>query len=106
MIVLSLNVRGIGSSIKQQAMRCLISKYKVDLICLQESKLEVVDVNLCRRIWGDAVFEWEFIPAISRGGGLICIWRRGLLQNLSCTKGQGYLCIAGNRIGEQEICVF
>src|ERR1044072_3989833 len=106
MIVLSLNVRGIGSNINQQAVKCLVMKNRVDVLCVQESKMQVIDLSLCRKLWGDAAFEWDFVPAENRGGGLICIWRKGFLQNLSCRKDQRFLCISGKRPGEDTTCVF
>src|ERR1044072_6667263 len=99
MIVLSMNVRVVGSSIKQLAVRNLVTKNKVDLVCLQETKLQDVDVNCCRRISGDASFGWEFSPAVNRGGGLLCIWRYDFWTVSSCSKGQGIICISGKRLG-------
>lgn len=78
MIVLSLNSRGMGSTIKHKVVRELVSLHKVDIMCIQETKLEDIDTQRCRSIWGDVGFRWEFCPAINRGGGLVTIWKEDL----------------------------
>lgn len=106
MVVLSLNSRGLGSALKQKLVKSLLLQYKVDLVCLQETKLQEVDQGCCRRIWGDADFEWEFVPAVNRGGRLLCLWRKGFIQVTSCMKGQNFICMAGRIVAENLDCVF
>jgi exonuclease III len=52
MIVCSWNVRGLGGRVKKQKLCQLIYKQKVDVMAVQETKLEIVDQNLCARLWG------------------------------------------------------
>lgn len=106
MIVLSLNLRGMGSVLKQKAVKGLIFQHNVDLVCLQETKLQEVEIGCCRRIWGDVDFEWEFVPAVNRGGGLLCVWRKGFFQVTSCEKGQNFICISGRKLDDGSLCVF
>lgn len=73
MIFLSLNARGIGSGLKQKVVRGIIAQLKVSFVCIQETKLQEVDLRICRQIWGDVDFEWLMAPAVNRGGGLLCI---------------------------------
>ncbi|XP_057432258.1 uncharacterized protein LOC130725012 [Lotus japonicus] len=75
MILLSYNVRDLGSSVKLRALRELVRQEKIDMMLIQESKLEVVDQNLCRSIWGADDCEWVFKASNSRARGLICIWQ-------------------------------
>ena len=41
MIILSYNSRGLGRGVKWTAIRRIISKHKVDLVCIQETKREI-----------------------------------------------------------------
>lgn len=43
----SYNIRGLGGAAKKQEVRKLIVKQKLDLLCLQETKLENVDSAFC-----------------------------------------------------------
>jgi exonuclease III len=47
MIVCSWNVRGLGGRIKKRKVKELITRERVEVMALQESKLGVVDKKLC-----------------------------------------------------------
>lgn len=72
-ILLSYNTRGLGSDLKRRAVKNIVSQFKIDLVCLQETKLQEVDLRICKQIWGEEDLEWEFVSAVNRGGGLLCI---------------------------------
>ena len=41
------------------------------MVCLQESKLDVVDQRLIRSLWGKVYAGWEVLPAVNTTGGII-----------------------------------
>ena len=47
MIILSYNCRGLGRGVKWAAIRKLNLKYKVDLVCLQETKKDCITKLIC-----------------------------------------------------------
>lgn len=106
MIVLSINSRGMGSNIKQKAVRDIISQHKVDLICIQETKLQDVDIRRCRQIWGDADFEWRVALAENRGGGLLCIWKNGWFQVERTVIDTNFILLVGKFPGDDSLCCF
>ena len=52
MNILSYNVRGLGRGIKRAAIRRLRKMEDPDLICLQETKKELIDKAMCMIMWG------------------------------------------------------
>jgi exonuclease III len=42
MIVLSMNIRGLGSRVKKRKIRELVCSESVDFLALQETKIEVI----------------------------------------------------------------
>lgn len=52
MIVMSLNVRGLGRLEKRLAIRKLVRRHKVDLLILQETKVDSNIHCIIRDIWG------------------------------------------------------
>jgi len=78
MIILSYNSRGLGRGIKWAAIRRLISKYKVDIACIQETKKESFTKEICQSIWGDSSVSWDNVPSIQAAGGLLCLWNNSL----------------------------
>ena len=59
---------------KWAAIRKLNLKHKVDLVCLQETKKEIITKLACQNIWGDANVSWDSAPSIHTAGGLLCMW--------------------------------
>jgi len=74
-----------------------VRKHKVDLLCLQETKKQQIDLTMCQFLWGDSDVSWEIQPAINIAGGLLCLWsdksfkvdRRVCDRDLYCWKESG-----------------
>lgn len=47
MNILSYNIRGLGREVKWSAVRRLVKYHHVDMLCLQETKKEVIDRSTC-----------------------------------------------------------
>ncbi|GAU51009.1 hypothetical protein TSUD_377370 [Trifolium subterraneum] len=56
MKILSYNVRGLGAVEKRIELQRLIAERRVDVLCIQESKMEVVEESLIRYLWGSDSF--------------------------------------------------
>jgi exonuclease III len=71
--IFSWNVRGLNS-IARHGVRNVIDIYKPDLICLQETKMEVISASDIRSslglIYQDNFF---FLPAVGASGGIILL---------------------------------
>lgn len=52
MNIITFNVRGLGRGLKWPAIRRLVNKQKIDMICLQETKKEVINKSMCQALWG------------------------------------------------------
>ncbi|KAL4308214.1 hypothetical protein GQ457_01G004750 [Hibiscus cannabinus] len=72
--VLSWNVRGFGRKEKIKAARDLLAKVKPNVGFFQEMKLEQVNENFSRKLWGNLNRCVIFSPAIRSAGGLISTW--------------------------------
>ncbi|KAK8993498.1 hypothetical protein V6N11_033593 [Hibiscus sabdariffa] len=72
--VLSWNVRGFGRKEKIKAARDLLAKVKPYVGFFQETKLEQVNENFSRKLWGNLNRCVVFLPTIRSTGGLISTW--------------------------------
>lgn len=68
------NIRGLGSRLKIKEMQDLIRKNKVDFACIQETKLEELNDEKVRAIWGSYNCGWAVRDAQGRSGGILLIW--------------------------------
>jgi exonuclease III len=55
---LSWNVRGLNDGDKYLRVRNLLREWKVDIVCFQETKLEVVSRSVVRSLWGCHNVDW------------------------------------------------
>jgi hypothetical protein len=51
-------------------------------VCLQETKLAEIDLQLVRSLWGNSFFDWEMLPATGTVGGVLLLWDRRVLEKL------------------------
>ena len=65
MNIASYNVRGLGRGLKWAAIRRLINKENIQMICLQETKKDSIDKTLYQAIWGSDEVMWEMQLAIN-----------------------------------------
>ena len=50
-----------------------MKKERIDMLCLQETKREVMDKKECQALWGDPEARWKVQPACNSAGGLLCM---------------------------------
>lgn len=80
---------------KSKEVQELISKQKIDMICIQESKLEVVDEEVCRLIWGRNNCGWAARVVVGRSGGLITLWNSDKFRCVSWWHMEGVVIVNG-----------
>lgn len=77
MKIMSYNVRGFGGKLKSKLVKNTVKKEEVDILCVQESKLLSIDIQICSEVWGDREVDWRFVPAQNSSGGIITMWGKG-----------------------------
>jgi exonuclease III len=98
--IISWNVRGPNSIARQQEIKQLISVCKPDLICLQETKLQVVNISMIRNTLGlDFNNNFVFLPADGTRGGILIAARTSflLLQNSFTTNHSIIVSLVDNK---------
>ncbi|GKV02021.1 hypothetical protein SLEP1_g14508 [Rubroshorea leprosula] len=106
MKVISFNIRGLGNSVKRKELRKIVSGQHVNFLMIQETKLETVDENLCRSIWGQEGFEWYAKSVDGRSGGLLCIWDSHLFKKIDLFEGDGFISVEGLWGANKTSCCF
>lgn len=77
--ILSWNIRGLGEDPKIVAVRNAILKNNPTICTIQETKKELVDDSLIRSIWGSNRCDYVFLPSEGASGGIIVMWKEGIL---------------------------
>ncbi|XP_057458406.1 uncharacterized protein LOC130749124 [Lotus japonicus] len=105
MKMLSFNARGVGERAKRRVIRELVTQNQVEVLCIQETKIQRVDRRICSQLWGDSNFEWKAVQAINRGGGLVTVWNSSSFTIEECVEGRGFLGLIGTWKKSQQKCV-
>lgn len=72
--ILVWNVRGLNDAAHRDAVRHFVSVEHGSLVCLQETKMALIDDYLNAQIVG-AGFDFTFLPAVGTRGGILVAWR-------------------------------
>lgn len=70
----SFNICGLGNSVKKDEMFSFFSKSKLDICCIQETKMESFSDLEGQRIWKTRDIRWSAEGSIGRSGGILTFW--------------------------------
>lgn len=69
--ILSWNVRGATNGDKQKSLKSLIRSQRVDLVCLQESKVQKMSTQMVRSLGASRFLDWRVVEAWGALGGAV-----------------------------------
>ncbi|XP_022004617.1 uncharacterized protein LOC110902212 [Helianthus annuus] len=95
MNMLSFNIRGIRGGVKAQTLREFKRVNNTGIMAIQETKMDVVTVDVIAGIWGNRNFESASVAAEGQYGGLLWIWDPRVLKIDSSYQNRSFLCISG-----------
>jgi exonuclease III len=72
--ILCWNARGLNSRARRDLVASLVVQHNVSLLCIQESKLHVIDDSLILKMLG-AGFAYDFVPTVGTRGGILVAWK-------------------------------
>jgi hypothetical protein len=75
-------VRGLNSPDYRLMVRNLLRQWRVDIVRLQETKLEFISRSDINSIWGCPYVDWCYVAAIGAGWPLGWMWRWGNMWRL------------------------
>jgi len=105
MKIVSWNVRGLGGFAKRREVTQLVREKQPFILCIQETKLVLLDVQSCIALWGDVNVDFSFQPSVGASGGLATLWDKKEVDVWLSMSFEHMLVIAGKFVksGEQFI---
>jgi hypothetical protein len=85
--ILSWNVRGLNEGKKRLRVKRLLSQWKVDIVCLQETKLELITPGLVQSLWSCPYVEWSHVASVGASGGILLMWDRRVVTKVEVCQG-------------------
>ncbi|KAF5447539.1 hypothetical protein F2P56_033088 [Juglans regia] len=78
--IFSWNVRGINDINKRLRIRSLIHSWKIDFVCLQETKLDFVDRSIICSLWRGSFVGWTYLASSGASGGVLVMLDSRVLE--------------------------
>jgi exonuclease III len=72
--VLNWNVRGLNDPAKRNAVREFLDIVRVNIVCLQETKLDVIDDFIVMQCLGPSFDGYVYLPVVKTRGGVLLAW--------------------------------
>lgn len=70
------NVRDLNSRGRQDAVRTLVDSARVDVVCLQETKMSSITQHKVISMLGAEFGEFSYLPSVGASGGILMAWKR------------------------------
>ncbi|KAK8600994.1 hypothetical protein V6N12_050839 [Hibiscus sabdariffa] len=90
---ISWNVRGLGSAVKVRKVNSLVRGYDLEIMLLQETMKTVWSEEEVRKLLIDDEFEFEWVEADDKSGGLLIVWDRNCFVKTIVFKKKNFLSI-------------
>ncbi|PWA39256.1 RNA-directed DNA polymerase, eukaryota, Nucleotide-binding alpha-beta plait domain protein [Artemisia annua] len=96
-----------GSDSKGSWCKNLKVANEVGFIMIQETQFESLDNVNISRFWGSEDFEFEYVDATGRSGGLISLWNPRIFAKCSVYKDRNILAVSGmiKNDGRKVTCI-
>jgi hypothetical protein len=85
--IITWNVRGLNDLNKRLLVRHLLRSWKADIICLQETKPDLITKGLVRNIWGIHHVDWLYLSSMGASGGILLMWDTRVVEKIEDAVG-------------------
>ena len=86
--LLSWNVRGANDSSKRKIIKSFVRNQKVDLFCIQETKIQLMSEGVVKSLGAGRFLDWRALDASRSAGGVLICWDKRSLEILDWEEGQ------------------
>jgi exonuclease III len=74
------NVRGLNDPAKRDAVCEFVASLRVSMVCLQETRLDVIDDFLVMQCLGQSFDGYVYLPTVETRGGILLAWNKSIVD--------------------------
>ena len=86
--LLSWKVRSANDINKRRIIKSVVRKQKVDLFCIQETKIQLMTEVVVKSLGVGRFLDWRTLEAVGAAGGVLICWDKRSLEMLEWEEGQ------------------
>ena len=80
-------MRGVNDRSKRKVIKSVIKNQKVDLLCIQETKMQVMSEGVVRSLGSGRFLDWKALNAIRSAMSVLICWDKRSLEILEWEVG-------------------
>ena len=104
--ILFWNVRGLNDKGKRLCIKNLIHDWQVDIICLQETKLELITDSIVRSLWQCRYVDWLFLGSSGASGGILLMWNSRVVEKIEGAVGYFSVSCKFKNVEDHQVWMF
>ena len=85
--ILSWNVRGANDPDKRNVIKNFLRRYRADVVCLQETKIQEMSIELVRSLGVGRHLNWRVMNAEGSAGGILVFWDNSCISMVDSVVG-------------------
>ena len=78
--IMTWNVRGVNDPDRRKIIRNFIRYQRVDLVCLQETKIQEMTASMARSLGVARLSDWRALNAKGSAGGILLFWDKRIME--------------------------
>jgi exonuclease III len=99
-------VRGLNNRDKRLRLKNMIKDWRADIICLQETKLELITAQIIRSLWRCQSMDWMFLGSVGASGGILLMWDKRIVEKVEDAVGQFSVSCKFKNVANQKEWMF
>ncbi|KAJ9697005.1 hypothetical protein PVL29_008976 [Vitis rotundifolia] len=104
--ILSWNVRGVNDKSKRKIIKAVVRKQMADLLCFQETKMQVMSEGVVRSLGSGRFLDWRALDAIGSAGGILVCWDKRTLEIMDWEVGRFSISCKFKNVDDGMVWVF
>ena len=80
--ILSWDVRGLNDVDKRIRIKGMLKEWKTDIICLQETKMELITRQTVRSLWSCHHVDWIYLGSVGASGDILVMWDSRVVERV------------------------
>jgi exonuclease III len=105
--ILMWNIRGLNEIKKRLEIRGLLLRdWKADVVCLVETKMAVISMEVVRSLWGCHYVDWCYMGANGALGRILLMWDKRVVEKVEKRVGRYIVACSLHNTGDNVVWAF